>query len=85
MFLADERFALKANMMHPYPKSCSDRSEIMFNYRLSRARRGIENSFGILATQFRIFGRLIVAGVEEIIAITKMTCLSNMYGSFFHR
>ena len=56
-FLADEGFALKPNMMRPYSSNSNcrfNRSEIVFNYRLSRARRIIENSFGILATRFRI-------------------------------
>jgi len=66
-------------MMRPYPKNCSERNEIVFNYRLSRARRVIENSFGILATRFRIFRRPIIAGVEKIIAITKASVALHNY------
>ena len=79
VFLADEGFALKENMMRPYPKNCSERAEITFNYRLSRARRVIENSFGILATRFRIFHRPIIAGVEKVIAITKAAVALHNY------
>ena len=32
VFLADEGFALKGNMMRPYPKNCSERSDIVFIY-----------------------------------------------------
>lgn len=71
-FLADEGFALKRNMMRPYSRSKKfNREEIVFNYRLSRARRVIENSFGILATRFRIFRRPIIAHVENVKNITK--------------
>jgi len=77
--LADEGFAMKTFMMRPYPKNCSERSEIVFNYRLSRARRVIENSFGILATRFRIFRRPIIAGVEKTIAITKAAVALHNY------
>ena len=79
VFLADEGFALKENMMRPYPKNCSERAEITFNYRLSRARRVIENNFGILATRFRKFRRPIIAGVEKVIAITKASVALHNY------
>ena len=45
--------------------------ERIFNYRLSRARRIVENVFGILATRFRIFRRPIIANVDTVTRITK--------------
>lgn len=73
-FVADEAFAMKPHMMRPYPRRNElDRTETMFNYRLSRARRVIENSFGILASRFRIFRRPIIADVENAKLITKAT------------
>ena len=65
--------------MRPYPKNRTERSEIIFNYRLSRAQRAVENSFGILATRFRIFRRPIIARVEKIIAITKAAVALHNY------
>ena len=79
VFLADEGFGLKPNMMRPYPKNCTDRSEIIFNYRLSRARRVVENSFGILATRFRIFRRPIIADVDKIEKVTKAAVALHNY------
>ena len=71
-FLADEGFVLKCHMMRPYSLTKTfDREEIVFNYRLSRARRVIENSFGIMATRFRIFRRPIIVHVENVKNITK--------------
>lgn len=43
--------------MKPFPRdqSQNDQHKAVFNYRLSRARRIVENAFGILSQQFRIF------------------------------
>ena len=50
VFLADEGFALKPHLLRPYSrrKEAYDVKEVVFNYRLSRTRRIIEKSFGIL-------------------------------------
>lgn len=54
--LYDSAFALTENMMKPYLGN-HDVGTIrrIFNYRLARARRFIENVFGILGVVFRIF------------------------------
>ena len=71
-FVADEAFALKPYMMRPYPRRCViDLLERIFNYRLSRARRIIENTFGILVSRFRIFHRPIISNIDHAKFITK--------------
>ena len=73
-FIGDEAFALKPYMMRPYARRNElTESETIFNYRLSRARRIIENSFGILVSRFRIFRRAIIANVDNVKFITKAT------------
>ncbi|XP_076547090.1 uncharacterized protein LOC143305836 [Osmia lignaria lignaria] len=56
VFVADDAFALSTYMMKPYPGrtpgACSP--ERIYNYRLSRARRVIENVFGIMSSTFRV-------------------------------
>ncbi|KAJ8888792.1 hypothetical protein PR048_008284 [Dryococelus australis] len=53
-FVADDAFALRSFIMKPYPFRGLSFSERVFNYRLSRARRVVENSFAIAANEFRV-------------------------------
>ena len=70
-FLADDAFGLKPNLMKPYPNQYLPLDERIFNYRLSRARRVIENAFGIAITCFRVFRRPIIATEQKVTLITK--------------
>ena len=49
--VGDDAFALKPWMVKPYPSRGLSTHERIFNYRLSRARRVVENAFGILANR----------------------------------
>lgn len=65
-FVGDDAFALSDFMMKPYPEKGLNPTKRIFNYRLSRARRIIENVFGILVSRFRIFKRSIVADPDNV-------------------
>nr|CAI5851083.1 unnamed protein product [Callosobruchus analis] len=52
IFVADDAFPLSPNIMKPFSKYQERGSmQRIFNYRLSRERRVVENVFGILASQ----------------------------------
>lgn len=46
----------------------------IFNYRLSRTRRVVENTFGILANRFRVFMTPIHLNPEKVETITMACC-----------
>ena len=60
----NEIFALKSWLLRPYPGNLTDSQKVL-NYWLSRSRRTIENTFGILASHWRIFRRPIKVKVEN--------------------
>ena len=78
-FVADQAFPLTTYMLRPYPGTYLPLNQRIFNYRLSRARRVIENAFGILATKFRVFRRSIVAKPDKVTKITQAACALHNY------
>ena len=78
VLIGDDIFPLKAWLMKPFPWRGLSDCERVYTYRLSRARRTIENAFGILSAKWRIFRRPIRANVDLVEKITKSTiCLHN--------
>ncbi|KAH6922590.1 hypothetical protein HPB50_017016 [Hyalomma asiaticum] len=57
VFVGDEAFPLRPDFLRPYTGNKIEDDKRIFNYRLSRARRCVENAFGIMASRFRIFRR----------------------------
>ena len=62
VLVGDEAFALSDHLMRPYPgrrdcKKLMPKDQNIFNYRLSRARRVVENAFGLLTMRWQIFTR----------------------------
>ena len=72
--VGDDAFPLRTNLLKPFSKRNLSLEEKVFNYRLSRARRIVENAFGILAGRFRIFLRPINLNVDTTEALVKAAC-----------
>ena len=86
VFVGDEAFPLKTYLIKPYARHAAGIEEQITNYRISRARRQVENVFGICASRFRIFRRPIIGDVETVISVTKaVVALHNflMHGRQF--
>ncbi len=77
--IGDDAFALREYMMKPYPRTNLDHDKRIFNYRCSRARRVVENAFGILANRFQcLLGTLgqKVTTMQKI--VMACVCLHNL-------
>ncbi|KAM7281307.1 protein ALP1-like, partial [Ixodes scapularis] len=75
VFVGDEAFPLLTNLMRPFPRKGLKLPQKVFNYRLSRARRVIENTFGILVARWRIFRQPIQASAKTLEAVV-WACVS---------
>ena len=52
--IGDDAFALSKNLQKPMAKHNQTRRERIYSYRMSRARRVVENAFGILVHRWRV-------------------------------
>lgn len=79
VFVGDEAFPLRTYLMRPYPRVQLDKEKRIFNYRLSLARRIVENAFGILARRWRVYKRPFECKVEVVVDVVKATCVLHNF------
>jgi len=73
VFVADDAFPLMENVIKPFSIRNLSKEETIYNYRVSRARRIVENVFGILTSRFRIFLSQINLDPDKV-SILVMAC-----------
>ncbi|XP_070401439.1 uncharacterized protein [Nothobranchius furzeri] len=69
VLIGDEAYPLRPDLMKPYPSQNLNHDQRIFNYRLSRARRVVENAFGILANRFRVFRTTICLHPDKVLQL----------------
>jgi hypothetical protein len=77
--VADDAFPLKTYIMKPFQQRNLSKREVIFNYRLSRARRVVENAFGILVNRFRVFrAPILLSPAKAKLVVLATVALHNM-------
>ena len=77
--IGDNAFPLRTWLMKPFARRNLDDEERIFNYRVSRARRIVENSFGILANRFQVLLTTMRQEPETVATIVlACCCLHNL-------
>ncbi|XP_064630944.1 uncharacterized protein LOC135489494 [Lineus longissimus] len=85
VMIGDEAFPLRTNLMRPVPGRGLSKEDRIFNYRLSRARRIVENAFGILANRWRMYHRKIPLDPNNVDSVVRASCiLHNMMQTDSH-
>ncbi|XP_077344185.1 uncharacterized protein LOC143988458 [Lithobates pipiens] len=79
VFVADEAFALGEHLMKPFPMRNLTPEQRIFNYKLSHARRVFKNTFGILASRFRLFLTSINLALYKINHVVLCCCIRHHF------
>jgi len=77
--LGDDAFPLRTWIMKPFSRQKMTHAERVFNYRLSRARRVVENAFGIMAQRWRcLLTTLQLSPMKAITVVNATMALHNL-------
>lgn len=78
-YIGDDAFPLSKRIMKPYSSKGLTAEEQIFNYRLSRARRCIENCFGILCSKWLCLKKTLFCGPSRAQKIIAACCLLHNF------
>ncbi|CAH1970967.1 unnamed protein product [Acanthoscelides obtectus] len=74
LLVGDDAFPLKTYLLKRYPDEPAI-AEKIYSYRFTRARRIVENAFGILVSRFRVLAKPIQLQEETAIKMIRTTCV----------
>lgn len=74
-FVADDAFPMSERILKPFSHRFLSQRQQIFNYRLSRARRVVENAFGIISSRFRILKGEIQMNVDDATNVVLAICV----------
>lgn len=77
--VADAAFPMRPNLLKPYGGKRLTKKQMIFNYRLSRSRRCIENCFGIMAARWRFLRRPAIASPDRVESFVRAACVLHNY------
>ena len=77
--IGDDGFPLKEWLLKPFAARNLTEAERIYNYRISRARRIVENGFGILANRYRCLLTTLEIKPENVVSVVlACICLHNV-------
>ncbi|XP_075715546.1 uncharacterized protein LOC142750430 [Rhinoderma darwinii] len=79
VMVSDEAFPLLPNLLRPYPRRRLDARRRVFNERLSRARRFVECTFGIMVSKWRVFTCALQLDAYTVDVVIKAACVLHNY------
>lgn len=74
VFVADEAYPLKSNLMKPFERRQLDNMKSIYNCRQSHARRIVECAFGILTKRFNVFENKMLVHPDKAAVIKQAAC-----------
>lgn len=75
VIVADDAFPLRPYIMKPFAFRNQNAPQRIFNYRLSRARRMVENVFGIISARFRVLRKTVDLHPNKVNNIVSAVCV----------
>lgn len=77
--IGDEAFPLQKHVMRPFPGKMANGGQQTYNYRHSRARRIVENAFGMLTSRWRVYHTKMAVLPDRVNTIVKATIILHNF------